>query len=112
MPQEGMLLQIDGSHHPWLEERGPRFALLLTVDDATGTVAGAVFQPEEDTRGYFLLMEGIIRGYGIHLALYGDRHGAFKFSGKPRHIQPPVEATHSSRAIKELGIERVFTRSP
>ena len=29
MPQEGMLLQIDGSHHPWLEERGPRFALLL-----------------------------------------------------------------------------------
>ena len=29
MPQEGMLLQIDGSHHPWLEERGPRFVLLL-----------------------------------------------------------------------------------
>ena len=94
MPQEGMLLQIDGSHHPWLEERGPRFALLLAVDDATGTVAGAVFQPEEDTRGYFLLMEGIIRRYGIPLALYGDRHGVFKFSGKPRHIQPPVEATH------------------
>ena len=23
MPQEGMLVQIDGSHHPWLEERGP-----------------------------------------------------------------------------------------
>ena len=65
MPQEGILLQIDGSHHPWLEERGPRFALLLAVDDATGTVAGAVFQPEEDTRGYFLLMEGMIRRYGI-----------------------------------------------
>ena len=58
MPQEGMLLQIDGSHHPWLEERGPRFVLLLAVDDATGTVANAVFRPEEDTRGYFLLMEG------------------------------------------------------
>ena len=23
MPQEGMLLQLDGSHHPWLEDRGP-----------------------------------------------------------------------------------------
>ena len=76
------------------------------------TVAGAVFQPEEDTRGYFLLMEGIIRRYGIPLALYGDRHGVFKFSGKPRHIQPPVEATHFSRAIQELGIEQVFARSP
>jgi hypothetical protein len=23
MPQEGMLLQLDGSHHAWLEGRGP-----------------------------------------------------------------------------------------
>ncbi len=23
MPQEGMLLQLDGSHHAWLEDRGP-----------------------------------------------------------------------------------------
>ena len=112
MPQEGMLLQIDGSHHPWLEERGPRFVLLLAVDDATGTVVNAVFQPEEDTRGYFLLMEGVIRRLGIPLAIYGDRHGVFKFSGKPRHIQPPVEATHFSRAMQELGIEQVFARSP
>ena len=32
MAREGMLLQIDGSHHAWLEERAPRFALLLAVD--------------------------------------------------------------------------------
>ena len=112
MPQEGMLLQIDGSHHPWLEERGPRFALLLAVDDATGTVAGAVFQPEEDTRGYFLLMEGIIHRYGIPLAIYSDRHGVFKFSGKPRHITQPVGPTQFTRAMQELGIEQVFARSP
>ncbi len=112
MPREGMLLQIDGSHHAWPEERGPRFVLLLAVDDATGTVANAVFQPGEDTRGYFQLMEGVIRRYGLPLALYGDRHGVFKFAGKPRHIQPPVEATHFSRAMQELGIEQVFARSP
>ena len=35
MPQAGMLLQLDGSHHAWLEDRGPKFALLLAVDDAT-----------------------------------------------------------------------------
>ena len=63
MPQEG-LLQMDGSHHPWLEERGPRF-VLLTGDDATGTVANAFFRPGEDTRGYFQLMEGVIHRYGI-----------------------------------------------
>ena len=105
-------MQIDGSHHAWLEERGPRFALLLAVDDATGTVAGALFQPGEDTRGYFQLMEGVIRRHGLPLAIYGDRHGVFKFAGKPRHIQPPVEATHFSRAMQEPGIEQVFARSP
>ena len=45
MPQEGMLVQVDGSHHRWLEDRGPRFALLLAVDDATGTVPYALFRP-------------------------------------------------------------------
>ena len=49
MPQEGMLVQIDGSHHPWLEDRGPKFVLLLAVDDATGVVAQALFHPSEDT---------------------------------------------------------------
>ena len=112
MSQEGMLLQVDGSHHPWLEERGPRFVLRLAVDDATGTVAGAIFHPEEDTRGYFQLMEGVIRRHGIPLALYGDRHGVFKFAGKPRHIPQPVGPTHFTRAMQELGIEQVFARSP
>ena len=44
MPQEGMLVQIDGSQHAWLEERGPKLALLIAVDDATGVVAQAVFR--------------------------------------------------------------------
>ena len=72
MPQEGMLLQIDGSHHQWLGEKCSRFTLLLTVDDATGTVPGALFSKEEDTRSYLLLMSGLIREHGIPLALYSD----------------------------------------
>ena len=105
-------MQIDGSHHRWLEDRGPRFVLLLAVDDATGTVANAIFRPEEDTRGYFLLMDGVIRRYGIPLALYGDRHGVFKFNGKPRHIPQPVGPTQFTRAMGELGIEQIFASSP
>ena len=112
MPQEGMLVQVDGSYHPWLGKGVPYFTLLLAVDDATGIVVNAVFRPEEDTRGYFTLMEGLIQRWGIPLALYGDRHGVFKFSGNPRHIQPPVEATHFSRAMVELGIQQIFARSP
>ena len=75
-------------------------------------MVNAVFSTEEDTRGYFTLMQGLIERWGRPVALYGDRHGVFKFSGKPRHIQPPVEATHFSRAMEELGIQQIFARSP
>jgi hypothetical protein len=32
----GELVQIDGSHHWWFENRGPKCALLVFIDDATG----------------------------------------------------------------------------
>ena len=46
------------------------------------------------------------------LALYIDRHGVFKFNGKPRHIPQPVGPTHFTRAMQALGIEQIFARSP
>ncbi len=61
MPQDGMLVQIDGSQHPWLEDRGPKLTLLIAVDDATGTVAQAVFCTTKDTRGYLVLLEGLVQ---------------------------------------------------
>ena len=110
MPQEGMLLQIDGSHHQWLGEKCSRFTLLLTVDDATGTVPGALFSKEEDTRSYLLLMSGLIREHGIPLALYSDRHPVFKFTGDLSEY--PAGPTQFARAMEELGIQQIFARSP
>ncbi len=78
LPWEGMLVQIDGSDHAWLEDRGPRMCLLLAVDDATGSVPWALFQPEEDSRGYLLLVKGIVQRCGIPLAVYSDRHSVFR----------------------------------
>lgn len=43
-PQEGMLLQVDGSRHDWLQGRGPWLTLIAAVDDATGTVPAALFR--------------------------------------------------------------------
>jgi transposase len=38
---EGMMLQVDGSPHDWLQGRGPRLCLIGAIDDATGKVMGA-----------------------------------------------------------------------
>ena len=78
MPREGTLIQMDGSHHPWLGNRRAPFALLLAADDATGTVVAALFCEQEDSRNYFLLIQGLVQYLGVPVALYTDRHGVFK----------------------------------
>ena len=109
MAREGMLVQIDGSYHRWLGEDGPRFTLLLAVDDATGCVVNALFCEYENTRGYLLLMRDLIRSYGIPLALYSDRHGVFKHTPPSETASAP---TQFSRAMGEIGVQLIFARSP
>ena len=55
-PKEGMLLQIDGSRHDWLEGRGSWPSLIGAIDDATGKIPHALFREQEDAQGYFLLL--------------------------------------------------------
>ena len=64
MPREGMLIQVDGSHHPWLGDQAPPFTLLIAVDDATGTVVDALFCQQEDAHSYFLLSRACQLGHG------------------------------------------------
>ena len=54
-----MLVQVEGSHHDWLEDRGPRLVLLIAANDATGNIPYVLFRHEEDAQGYFLLLQGI-----------------------------------------------------
>jgi len=117
LPRAGMLLQIDGSAHDWLEGRGPQLTLLLAVDDATGQIPWALFREGEDSRGYFLLLRQIIERCGIPLALYSDRHGIFRPTGrakrqggKPRPREG--EATQFGRAMRELGVVHLLAWSP
>ena len=86
MPQEGMLLQLDGSHHVWLEDRGPWLTLLLAVDDATGTAPYALFQEQEDTRGYLSLLQGIIERRGVPMG--GVHRWACRLSATASSIGP------------------------
>jgi transposase len=110
MPQEGILLQLDGSHHRWLEDRGPCLTLFLAIDDATGTVPYAIFREREDALGYFELLKGIINRCGIPLGVYTDRHSVFRVERGP--INGSVPLTQFGRALRELGITHVQAHSP
>ena len=119
-PQEGLLLQIDGSRHDWLEGRGPMLTLLGAVDDATGLVPVALFRDREDSQGYFLLLERILRSRGIPVALDHDRHGIFAHSkGRNPHrltiaeqLTGQLAPTQFGRLLQELGIGSIPAKSP
>ena len=116
-PQEGQLLQIDGSPHAWLEERGPRLCLILAVDDATGTVPAAHFRIQEDSHGNLLLLSQIVSTYGCPVAVYHDRHSIFiPPSAQKATVEEQLEGkqpmTQVSRVIAELGIGSISAHSP
>jgi transposase len=113
MPQEGMLLQLDGSPHAWLESQGPKFTLLLAIDDATGTAPYALFREQEDTLGYFELLKVIINRYGIPLGVYTDRDSVFRVERSASNgSKDTAPLTQLGRALRELGITHVLAYSP
>jgi hypothetical protein len=62
----GELVQIDGSPHAWLEDRGLRCTLIIFVDDATSALQWARFEPAETTRAY---LREYVTQRGVPLAL-------------------------------------------
>ena len=116
-PQEGMLLQVDGNRHDWLESRGPYLSLLAVIDDATSALPAALFREQEDAHGYLLLLEEVIRNKGIPLAIYSDRHGIFQVNPKQREtveeqLAGERQPTQFGRALEELGIESIVAHTP
>ena len=104
----GSLIQLDGSIHAWLEGRGPKFTLLLAIDDATSKITSARFEESETTAGYFRLLKAHIEKFGRPEQLYPDKYSVFKVNaeGAKDHI------TQFTRGMKELGIEVICANSP
>ena len=116
-PQEGMLLQTDGSPHHWLGEKGSEISLIGAIDDATGKVPNALFREQEDSQGYVLLLQKIVETHGIPAAVYHDRHSIFERSTADKEsIDEQLEGkrrpTQFGRVMEELGINSISAMSP
>jgi len=115
-PQEGMLVQIDASPHPWIigEEV---FSLHGAIDDATGKILALFFTKNECLEGYFQVMTQIIKGHGIPMSIYCDRHTIFispndgKLTIDEQLQGKQVNLTQFGRAMHELGITVIKAKS-
>lgn len=112
---EGMLLQVNGRPHDWLEGRGPLLTLVGAIDDATAQVPSACFLEHETSWAYLQLFFRIFTKKGLPQALYADRHSIFWTDREPtleEQLLGRRPRTQVGRALEELGITLILASSP
>jgi len=112
---EGMMLQVDGSPHDWLQGRGPRLCLIGAIDDATSKVMGALFVQAESSWGYFKLFSDIFKQHGLPQSIYTDCHSVFWTDREPTLEEQLINkkpTTEVGRGLEELGVTLILAHSP
>ena len=97
MPQEGLLLQTDGSRHDWLEDRGPWLTLVGYIDDATGRVTAATFREQEDSAGY---LETLLATIAATVCPAPSTTTATPSSSRPKRSRSRSRSSSSTRASR------------
>lgn len=103
MPQEGLILQMDGCHHRFNGRN--TWCLIAAIDDATSEIPYAEFFKAETTLNCMRVLQKIIEIKGVPKAIYTDQAG---WSGGLKR----VHFNQFQRACEELGINVIFARSP
>lgn len=110
----GELVQLDGSHHDWLEGRGPWGVLMAYIDDASSRVF-ARFYEYEGTIPAMDSFQRYIRHQGIPLAIYADKHTTYQSPAEPtvaEQLAGEAPQSQFGRALDELGVELIAAHSP
>ena len=99
----GELVQMDGSFHDWLEERGPRGCLMNMVDDASGETL-ARMGSEETIWAAAGVLRAWVKKYGIPVALYTDWKNVYvREASTKEEFQGVVPVTHLVRCASAWG---------
>src|SRR4029079_4714580 len=109
----GELVQWDTCIHDWLEGRGERLYLIAMIDDANSRVHSRFVRHDTAEENMRVLWQWLER-YGRPLAFYTDKAAMFETTPKSSHAseQEAMQPTQITRALTELGIERISAHSP
>lgn len=103
MACEGLLLQMDGSHHKW--NGRDEWCLIAMIDDATSEIPFGKFFNGETTFACMQVLRSVIEAKGVPQMVYTDRAG-WAGGGKRQDFSQFI------RACEELGIRVITTSSP
>ncbi len=110
----GEMVQVDGSHHDWFGQRGPKCVFMGYIDDAAGNTFGR-FYPYEGTFPAMDSFKRYVKKYGIPVSLYLDKHSTYKSTAKPsidEMLSNTKPLSEFERAMKEFGVKVIHADSP
>jgi len=110
----GQMEQLDGSHHAWLEDRGPELVLMTYIDDAANRVF-AKFYDYEGTMPAMDSFKSYIGKYGLPQSIYVDKHTTYRSTRKQtleEELQNKPSLSQFERALEELGVNIIHANSP
>ena len=110
----GEMVQMDGSHHDWLEGRGDELVLMAYIDDATNRVF-ARFYEYEGTIPAMDSFKQYVKEYGAPMSLYLDRHTTYKSTAKPTiedELNNRAPMSQFERSMEEIGVKVKHALSP
>ena len=108
----GELVQLDGSFHAWLEERGPVLCLMNMVDDATSRTLSVLHQ-QETTWAAADVFRKWVEQYGVPLYLYTDWKNVYvRKATEAERFAGTEPLTEFGRMCQELGTQIIAASSP
>jgi transposase len=108
----GEMVQMDGSFHAWLEERGPQGCLIDLVDDATSTTWARLGE-QETIWAVVDALRAWIERYGVPQSVYVDWKNLYKRAATVKEqLRGEEPVTQFGRMCAKLGIEVIAASSP
>lgn len=111
----GEMIQFDGSHHRWLEERlDQEICLMGFIDDANNEVFAKFYEYE----GTFPVLDSIqelVKQKGIPMSVYIDKHSTYKTTRQAtieEQLRNKYAKTQFERVMQDIGTEVIFAHSP
>lgn len=110
----GALVQLDGSHHAWFEDRGPESVLMAYIDDATGKAYGRFYEYEGTIPAMESFRAYVLR-YGLPVALYADKHKTYRAASGPtveEQLAGVGPMSQFERGLQDLDVKMIHAHSP
>lgn len=111
----GEMLQIDGSHHRWLEDRlDQEFCLIAFIDDATNRIY-AKFYEYEGTLPILDIFVEYSKEHGFPYSVYLDKHSTYKTNRQAsvdEELREEQPKTQFEKVMDSIDVEVIHALSP